>query len=250
MRLLVLVFFVLLAVLYILHSGDTPQEGASLPLAKTRKVSPSRDEPSSALNLEPTASHRPRRSPVQSDATNRQPSNSDLKLIVETIAGLNSKATISEMEMAKLRQVAWEVGDKAIVQFGDRLARTDKTRASKEEATEIVNLIDALDYFAAADWSEARNQIARLATEPVVWTEKNRLAEPTKAKISFEAFQLFSKYDPVAAKDFMKTIDPPFLEAYVYHFVVGRKADGELVNEIATELKTELDPNAVEAAMR
>jgi hypothetical protein len=248
MRLLVLALIVFLAGLYALHRGDTPQEEGSVLLVKTHEVSFSRDEPSAALNLEPI--YRPSASPIPSDATNRQPSASDLKLIVETIAELNSKTTISDEEMTKLRQVAWEVGDKAIVHFGDLLAKTDKTRPSKEEATEIVNLIDALDYFASADWAEARNQIARLATKPVVWTEENRLAEPTKAKISFEAFQLFSKYDPVAAKDFMKTIDSPYLEAYIYHFLVGRKADGEQVNEIATELKTELDPYIVEAAMR
>lgn len=136
------------------------------------------------------------------------------------------------------RQTLFKMGDRAIADLARGLSQITKDDIhDKASAEAIVHKIDALGYFANSQNPLAADSAAYLAKRPITWNENGELLNPVEANITFEMFDLFARYRPGEAAQFIKTIDKKHRAGYFTHYAYGRKLAGRTMEEIDQELR-------------
>lgn len=141
-------------------------------------------------------------------------------------------------EVAVFRQTLFKLGDRAIADLARDLAQlTQRDIPDKAAAEEFIHKIDALGYFADSTNSLAFDAIKALATRPVTWDQSGELVNPLEANITFEMFDLFARFRPEQAAQFIMGIEKQHRVAYFTHYAYGRKLAGKTLEDIDQELK-------------
>ncbi len=136
------------------------------------------------------------------------------------------------------RQTLFKMGDRAIADLARGLSQITKDEiTSKTDAEAVVHRIDALGYFANSENPLAADSVAHLAKRPITWNENGKLANPVEANITFEMFDIFARFRPSDAAEFISTIDKKHRSGYFTRYAYGRKLAGKTMDEIDQELR-------------
>lgn len=112
-------------------------------------------------------------------------------------------------------------------------------KLNKQKADEVIQNIHTLQYLAAHNAVQARAMLSYLALRPPLDTEG--VINRAKNQVTFEAFEVLASLEPEASFGYLNGIIEEFKEVYIYHYIIGRKMAGIIVEETVRDISIQID---------
>lgn len=233
--LLVLVTILLSAATFVLRSSPPSSQASDrqeVPIVDEKLLrAPLATEPLPTLERKPVWPWAPY-APLDEDER------AAFRLVLEQIEKYQEWGAMDAALIPQFRQLLFQFGSRALADLGRRLAAIDAAAIETHaDAAAIIDDLDTLAYFTRASFPLAHEIVRSFATRPIAWDQSGQLLDPLAALVTLEAFDLYARDNPTAARGYIKSIAPAHRAAYFTHFAYGRRLAGRTMQDIDRELR-------------